>query len=40
MDGNDRAVRFYETAGWEADGRKDEEFQGATVTELRYRKRL
>ncbi len=40
MDGNDRAIRFYETAGWEADGRKDEEFQGATVTELRYRKRL
>jgi len=40
LDGNERAIRFYETAGWEADGRKDDEFQGASVTELRYRKRL
>ena len=40
LDGNERAIRFYETAGWEANGRKDDEFQGASVTELRYRKRL
>lgn len=40
MDGNERAIRFYEAAGWEQDGSKVEEFQGATVTELRYRKAL
>lgn len=40
MDGNERAIRFYETAGWQQDGRKIDVFQGATVTVLRYRKRL
>jgi GNAT superfamily N-acetyltransferase len=40
LDGNDRAERFYRAAGWEQDGRKVDEFQGATVVELRYRKRL
>jgi len=40
LEGNERAERFYRAAGWEQDGRKVEEFQGATVTELRYRKDL
>ena len=38
--GNERAERFYRTAGWEQDGDRVDDFQGATVTELRYRKRL
>ena len=40
LEGNDRAERFYRAAGWERDGRKVDEFQGAEVAELRYRKRL
>ena len=41
LEGNDRAERFYRAAGWEHDGgSKVDNFQGATVTELRYRKRL
>jgi ribosomal protein S18 acetylase RimI-like enzyme len=40
LEGNERAERFYGSAGWEQDGSKVDEFQGATVTELRYRKRL
>ena len=40
LEGNERAERFYRAAGWERDGRKVDDFQGATVTELRYRKRL
>ena len=40
LEGNERAGRFYRSAGWEQDGSKVDEFQGATVTELRYRKRL
>ena len=40
MEGNERAERFYRAAGWELDGRKVDQFQGATVSELRYRKRL
>jgi GNAT superfamily N-acetyltransferase len=41
LEGNARAERFYRAAGWERDdGRKVDEFQGATVIELRYRKRL
>ena len=40
LEGNERAERFYRAAGWEADGRKVEDFQGATVTERRYRKAL
>lgn len=38
--GNERAERFYRAAGWEEDGEKVEDFQGATVTERRYRKAL
>jgi GNAT superfamily N-acetyltransferase len=40
LEGNERGERFYRAAGWEQDGRKVDEFQGATVTELRYCKRL
>jgi GNAT superfamily N-acetyltransferase len=40
LQGNERAERFYRAAGWERDGEKQDDFQGATVTELRYRKRL
>ncbi len=40
LEGNERAIRFYEAAGWTRDGSKVDEFQGAAVTELRYRKRL
>lgn len=40
LQGNERGERFYRAAGWEQDGRKDDTFQGASVTELRYRKRL
>src|SRR6187401_422246 len=39
--GNERGERFYRAAGWEHDGgTKLDQFQGAAVTELRYRKRL
>lgn len=40
LQGNERAERFYRAAGWEQDGEKEDVFQGATVTELRYRKEL
>ena len=40
LKGNERGERFYRAAGWEQDGRKVDTFQGAAVTELRYRKRL
>ena len=40
LEGNERAERFYRAAGWEQDGRKVDQFQGAAVSELRYRKRL
>jgi ribosomal protein S18 acetylase RimI-like enzyme len=41
LEGNDRAERFYRAAGWTHDGgRKVEVFQGAEVTEVRYRKPL
>ena len=40
IDGNERAERFYRAAGWKRDGEKTDVFQGAAVTELRYRKRL
>ena len=40
LEGNERAERFYRTAGWERDGEKMDDFQGAVVTELRYRKQL
>lgn len=38
MEGNERAERFYRAAGWEQDGRRLDDFQGAEVAELRYRK--
>jgi len=40
LEGNERAERFYRAAGWQHDGEKEDDFQGARVTELRYRKRL
>jgi ribosomal protein S18 acetylase RimI-like enzyme len=40
LEGNERAERFYRAAGWGEDGSKVDQFQGATVTEVRYRKRL
>ena len=40
LEGNERAERFYRAAGWKQDGQKVDEFHGATVTELRYRKDL
>ena len=40
LEGNERAERFYDAAGWERDGEKVDDFQGATVTESRYRKQL
>ena len=44
LDGNERAERFYRSAGWQHDGEKEGEkedvFQGADVVELRYRKQL
>jgi ribosomal protein S18 acetylase RimI-like enzyme len=40
IEGNERAERFYRAAGWERDGEKEDVFQGALVTELRYRKQL
>jgi ribosomal protein S18 acetylase RimI-like enzyme len=40
LEGNHRAERFYRAAGWEEDGSKVDQFQGATVTEVRYRRRL
>jgi len=40
LEGNERAEQFYRAAGWEPDGEKVDDFQGATVTELRYRKQL
>lgn len=40
LEGNERGERFYRAAGWQEDGSKVEQFQGATVTEIRYRKPL
>ena len=40
LEGNARAIRFYERAGWQRSGRKTDTFQGAEVVELGYRKRL
>jgi len=40
LDGNERAERFYRAAGWEADGRRTDTFQGAEVPEIRYSKTL
>jgi ribosomal protein S18 acetylase RimI-like enzyme len=41
LPGNDRARRFYETAGWTTDGtRRTAEVLGVTVEEVRYRRPL
>ncbi|MGH3071848.1 MAG: GNAT family N-acetyltransferase [Gaiellaceae bacterium] len=41
LEGNERAERFYRAAGWSHDGgRKLEDFQGAEIAEVRYRKPL
>jgi GNAT superfamily N-acetyltransferase len=40
LEGNERGERFYRAAGWTPDGRKQDEFQGASVVEVRYRKAL
>jgi ribosomal protein S18 acetylase RimI-like enzyme len=41
LDENPRARRFYEAAGWRADGRRRPiEFLGQTVPEVRYAKQL
>lgn len=41
LDTNDRARRFYERAGWAADGaEKDEIWRGAPIHELRYTRRI
>ena len=41
LEDNPRARRFYQAAGWTADGRvKDDEFLGTPVREVRYRKVL
>lgn len=40
LEGNEQAERFYRAAGWERDGEKEDDFQGATVTQRRYRKQL
>jgi len=39
LEDNPRARRFYEREGWALDGgRKEDEFLGVQVTEVRYRK--
>jgi ribosomal protein S18 acetylase RimI-like enzyme len=41
LDGNARAQRFYESAGWAADGeRRSIEFAGQSIPEVRYAKQL
>ena len=41
LEDNPRARRFYEREGWELDGsRKEDEFLGVRVAEVRYRIRL
>lgn len=41
LPGNDRARRFYERAGWTADGaERTQEVLGIVVDEIRYRRRL
>ena len=41
LDGNRRAQRFYESAGWAADGeQRTIEFFGETIPEVRYAKQL
>jgi GNAT superfamily N-acetyltransferase len=41
LEGNSRAQRFYESAGWSADGEcRTIEFAGETIPEVRYAKQL
>jgi RimJ/RimL family protein N-acetyltransferase len=41
LESNARARRFYDRAGWTADGSaKQEEIAGSPVTEVRYRRPL
>ncbi|RKT08349.1 L-amino acid N-acyltransferase YncA [Streptomyces sp. 3211.6] len=42
LDGNERALRFYERAGYRADGRSQDDAydDGTVLTELRYRRGL
>jgi ribosomal protein S18 acetylase RimI-like enzyme len=41
LDGNSRAQRFYESAGWAADGESRRiEFVGESIPEVRYAKQL
>jgi hypothetical protein len=41
LEDNPRARRFYEREGWTLDGaRKEDEFLGLTVAEVRYRIQL
>jgi RimJ/RimL family protein N-acetyltransferase len=41
LPGNHRARRFYEVAGWVADGaQRTDEVVGVLVSEVRYRRRL
>jgi GNAT superfamily N-acetyltransferase len=41
LEDNPRARRFYEREGWEADGgRKEDDFLGVSVAEVRYRIQL
>jgi ribosomal protein S18 acetylase RimI-like enzyme len=41
LDGNERAQRFYESAGWALDGeRRTIEFAGESIPEVRYAKQL
>jgi ribosomal protein S18 acetylase RimI-like enzyme len=37
LEDNPRARRFYEREGWHLDGRREEEFLGVAVAEVRYR---
>jgi GNAT superfamily N-acetyltransferase len=40
LEGNDRARRFYEKNGWEADGGRKDCFGGVDAPNVRYRKRF
>jgi len=41
LEGNTRARRFYELAGWIPDGaEKDDDMAGTTIREVRYRREL
>jgi hypothetical protein len=41
LDGNERAIRFYERHGWVADGGSQREtLHGATIDEIRFRRAI